>query len=103
MKQKSLCGSVWVRYEIAKLNRLEKKVLFSNKCNEVSLDIDFEERWYGRKWCKSITRPCFSQMCQCERSVALSDDPDGNIHTKGSIFFYLVAICSLNSWWSFIV
>lgn len=43
----------------------------------------------------------FSQMCQCESSVAPSDHPDGNIHTKGSIFFYLVAICSLNSWVEF--
>lgn len=45
----------------------------------------------------------FSQMCQCESSVAPSDHPDGNMHTKGSIFFYLVAICPLNNWWSFIV
>lgn len=44
MRQKSPCGSVWVHYEIIKLNRLENKVSFSNKCNEVSLDIDFFKR-----------------------------------------------------------
>lgn len=42
-------------------------------------------------------------MCQCEGSVAPSDHPDGNMDAKGTMFFYLVAICSLNRWWSSII
>ena len=103
VRQKSLWWYILLQYEIIKLNRLENKVSFSNKCNEVSLDINFDERWYGRNWWCKLIMKLHSLRFQLESSVIPSPHPDWNIHSKGSMFFYLVAICSLNSWYSFVV
>lgn len=86
-----------------KLNRIENKMSFSNKCSEVSLDINFDERWYGKKWWCNLIMRLPSLRCQLENSVTPSLRPDWNIHSKGRMFSYLVAICAFHSWCSFIV